>query len=120
MKNSVVLVNYKLYQTGDNIEEPTLKSGSNSLISYAKPNDYLCCSIYNSILGLLCLGIPAIIISLRARKQYEKGFFIQGDSSAKTAKILNIIGISVGTFIIIGIVAFAILIIYVKIKSIAS
>ena len=106
-------MNYKLYQSGEHAEEPTV-SGSNDWIMFSPHKDYLCCSIYNLILGLFCLGIPAIMLSLKARKEYQSGLFIQADKHAKNAKTLNLIGIIIGSFIILVLIAFMILMIYIN------
>ena len=46
-------------------------------------------------------GIPAVIFSCRARDYFDLGLIAQGNSKARTAKILNIIGITVGLILAI-------------------
>lgn len=62
----------------------------------AKKDDYLVCSIINTIFCFFWLGIPAIICSCQAKDRYKFGDIAGGRSSASTAKILNIVGFVLG------------------------
>ena len=54
-------------------------------------------------------GVPDVIFSCRARDYFDQGC-TQGNSEAKIAKILNIIGITVGLILtIVAIITYTIL-----------
>ena len=112
-KANIVLINYN---KKDDVESQDPTIGSNEFIDFSTHNDYLCCSIYNLILGLFFLGIPAIIFSLKARKQFQEGKFLEAEKNATKSKHLNVVGIIIGTLVIIALVVFTILIVFIKIK----
>jgi hypothetical protein len=58
----------------------------------------LCC--------VCCLGVPAIIFSVKARDQYRIGRFELAQNNADTAKKLNIIGIIIGSIIIFPLIIY--------------
>ena len=56
-----------------------------------------------SLIIFLNSGIPALIFSIMARDNFDNGLLVRGNSNAKTAKILNIIGCIFGIIIIIAV-----------------
>jgi hypothetical protein len=55
------------------------------------------CSVFNLICCSFCLGIPAVIFSCKAYDNFNTGRFAEAKSDAKIAKILNIIGVCMGS-----------------------
>ena len=68
---------------------------------YTKQEDYLILSILNLLCCTICLGIPALIFSIRAREQYRLGMILEAKDNAKTAYKMNIAGITIGLIIFI-------------------
>ena len=60
-------------------------------------SDYLLCSMFNLFCCFFWLGIPAVYYSTKARDHYHVGDFTGGRQKALTAKMLNIIGIAIGS-----------------------
>ena len=65
----------------------------------SEQKDYLKISIINTIFCFWFLGIPAIICSLRARRNFQNGDIQEGYESARSAKLFNIVGLLIGTLI---------------------
>jgi len=62
------------------------------------------CSVFNLIFCFFWLGIPAVILSCRANDNVIAGRLAEAQSDAKIAKILNIVGICVGSAVFIYII----------------
>ena len=62
----------------------------------SKQSDYLFCSILNLVCCCFCLGLPALIYSIKAREQFRSGFSLEAKDNAKIAKNLNIFGTLLG------------------------
>ena len=92
--------------------EDTVITVKQTPASIEKPRDYLFLSIFNAVCCAICLGIPAIVYSTRARKQYRLGNIENGKSHANVARILNITGISCASCIIIIFIVFCIVSFY--------
>jgi hypothetical protein len=58
------------------------------------------CSIFNTIFCVFLLGIPAVIFSCKANDNVYLGRMVEAQSDAKIAKILNIVGICLGSVVI--------------------
>ena len=63
--------------------------------------DYLGLSIFNFLCCGILFGILALICSCQARDYYMNGNIVEGRSSANWAKIFNIIGITIGSIVLI-------------------
>jgi hypothetical protein len=66
------------------------------------------CSIFNLIFCGLAFGIPAVIFSCKASEDVNLGKTIEAQSSAKIAKILNIIGITLGSITLVAVIIYLI------------
>jgi hypothetical protein len=68
------------------------------------------CSVFNLICCFgCCLGIPAVIFSCRANDNVNAGRLAEARSDAQIAKILNIVGICVGSAFYIYIIIHSIM-----------
>jgi hypothetical protein len=79
------------------------------------PNDVtkeLCSSIRCSVFNLICcffwIGIPAVIFSCRAKENVDAGRLVEAQSDAKIAKIMNIVGICLGSLALAAIIIWTI------------
>jgi hypothetical protein len=66
------------------------------------------CSIFNMIFCIFLCGIPAVIFSCKANDDVNAGKTVEAQSSAKIAKILNIVGISLGSVAITAAIIYVI------------
>jgi len=66
-------------------------------IDYSKQDDYLVCSIINLVFCGICLGIPALIYSIKAREKYRFGRYQEAQDNARTAKKFNIAAFVIGS-----------------------
>ena len=99
---NVVLINYPNQQLDTNppayhelVRQPKV------VHIYTKQDDHLALSIFNLLCCTICLGIPALIFSIRAREQYRLGRTLEATDNAKTAYKLNIAGITIGILLLI-------------------
>jgi hypothetical protein len=53
-------------------------------------------SILNLVFCCFCLGIPALIFSIKAHEQFRSGFSLEAKDNAKMAKKLNTLGLIFG------------------------
>lgn len=90
---------------------PTNNTYPNQLPQIHIPNDVtrdtcssIGCSIFNLIFCFFWFGIPALIFSCKAQDNVATGRLVEAQSDAKIAKILNTVGIVVGSLIIVIII----------------
>ncbi|KPP75168.1 hypothetical protein Z043_105592 [Scleropages formosus] len=69
--------------------------------SHANVNNYLGWSIFNTLCCCLPLGVAAIIYSCRAKDAAAIGDSTRAQEASRTAKILNIVGLTLGIILII-------------------
>ena len=81
-------------------------------VDYSKQNDYLACSILNLFFCGICLGIPALIFSIKARDNYRFGKYLEAKDNAGTAKKLNIIAFAIGSICFVLAIIFNFLLLY--------
>ena len=91
---NVIVFNNSQYPYETTYDQITIKQ-----LNYSKKEDYLGFSIFNMLCCVCCLGLPAIIFSVKAREQYRSGRFELAQDNADTAKKLNITGIIIGSII---------------------
>ncbi len=79
------------------------------------------CSIFNLIFCGCIFGIPAVIFSCKANDDVNAGRTIEAQSSAKIAKILNIIGIIFGSIgLLVGIIVLIVVLTSSPVNTVAS
>jgi hypothetical protein len=66
------------------------------------------CSVFNLIFCFFWLGIPAVILSCRANDNVIAGRLAEAQSDAKIAKILNIVGIVLGSVAVLAVTIYLI------------
>ncbi|KAF6020530.1 hypothetical protein EB796_021165 [Bugula neritina] len=74
-------------------------------------NDCLVCSILNLIFCNILFGAIAVAFSCMARDAYDRGDIVAGNSHAKIAKIMNIIGPVLTAIVIIIVVVYVVVIV---------
>jgi hypothetical protein len=57
----------------------------------------LVCSIINLVFCGICLGVPALIYSIKAREKYRFGRYQEAKENARTAKKFNIAAFVIGS-----------------------
>ena len=63
-----------------------------------KPNSHMGWSVFSCLCCYFLLGIPALIFSCKAQRQFQRGELAAGAESARCAKTLNIAACSCGAF----------------------
>ena len=76
-----------------------------------KNPDWLILSIFHVIFFFFLLGIPALYFSLKARRQYAENRIVEARKTAKISKIINIVGIFIGSLAVVLATAIVIIII---------
>lgn len=76
----------------------------NKTAVYEEENDYLVLSIFNALCCCMGFGIAALIFSVKTRSANQAGNAYEARDYSKTARLLNIIGISIGCVVIFSII----------------
>ena len=66
------------------------------------------CSVFNLLCCFFWLGIPAIIFSVKAKDKFRAGQLEEAKSDARIAKILNTIGVCIGSVYLLIIITYLI------------
>ncbi|XP_069460945.1 interferon-induced transmembrane protein 1-like [Ambystoma mexicanum] len=70
--------------------------------------DYLCFSVFNMLCCCLCIGIAALVFSVKTREANQRGDINEARIHSSTARTLNFVSLGIGIAITIAWVAYVI------------